>query len=326
MRILKASADPTSPAIQEAAKILRRGGLVAFPTETVYGLGASALDAAAVQRIFDAKGRPSNNPLIIHVHDSTQARELASEWPELAEQLATRYWPGPLTLVLPKRPHVPAIVTANLQTVALRVPAHPVARALLAASGLPIAAPSANRSMELSPTRAEHVAKSLGGRVDLILDGGATDVGIESTVVDLSVQPPAILRPGTITARELRSFLPGVTSESAERPAVLRAPGMMDRHYAPRAELVTFHDRDVAYAIEQARNDGRQVGVLSYSGLNVSADEHIQLPGDAAGFAQQLYAALHALDDAGCSIIFLEEPPQEGEWAGVLDRVKRMKA
>jgi L-threonylcarbamoyladenylate synthase len=312
--------------MQEAAAVLRAGGLVAFPTETVYGLGAAALDPHAVQRIFDAKGRPSSNPLIIHVSDATQAREVVAEWPAIAERLAERFWPGPLTMVLQKKPHVPDIVTANLSTAAIRVPAHPIARALIKAAGIPIAAPSANRSMELSPTRAEHVAKSLGDRVELIIDGGQTDVGIESTVIDLSVTPPALLRPGSITLQELRSIVPDVIGESMTRPAVLRAPGMMERHYAPRAELVTFHDPDIAYAVEQARSEGRQVGALTYSETSIIADELIRLPANPAGFAQHLYAALHALDDAGCHIIFLEEPPAGAEWAGVRDRVRRMKA
>lgn len=325
-RILAATPDPESPEIQEAARILRSGGLVAFPTETVYGLGAAALDAAAVQRIFDAKGRPATNPLIIHVADTDQARALTTTWPQSAQQLADRFWPGPLTLVLPKQPHVPSIVTAGLDTAAIRVPAHPIARALLEAAGIPIAAPSANRSMELSPTRAVHVAKSLGDRVQLILDGGPTDVGIESTVLDLSVEPPVILRPGSITAREIAEIVPDVIAELGEKPAVLRAPGMMDKHYAPRAELVTFHETDVVYAIEQARSEGRQVGVLTHSDIDIDADEHIRLPNDSAGFAQTLYAALHALDDSGCSIVFLEEPPATAEWTGVRDRIRRMKA
>ena len=325
-RILDATADPDSPELQEAASILRAGGLVAFPTETVYGLGAAALDAAAVQRIFDAKGRPATNPLIIHVSDAAQARLIAASWPDVAQQLADHFWPGPLTLVLPKQAHVPSIVTAGLDTAAIRVPAHPIARALLGAAGIPIAAPSANRSMELSPTRAAHVAKSLGDRVDLILDGGATDVGIESTVLDLSVSPPVILRPGSITAQEIAAIVPDVVAELGEKPAVLRAPGMMEKHYSPRAELTTFHEADVVFAIEQARSEGRQVGVVTHSELTIDADEHIRLPGDAAGYAKILYAALHALDDAGCSIVFLEEPPATAEWAGVRDRIRRMKA
>ncbi len=198
--------DPQRPdeaTIARAAEILRGGGLVAFPTETVYGLGANALDPAAVDRIYAAKGRPSFNPLIVHVADADHVLDVAAAWPDNAERLARAFWPGPLTLVLPKRPEVPSSVTAGLDTVAVRVPSHPVARALLVAAGIPIAAPSANRSSEVSPTTGAHVEKSLGDAVDLILDAGPTLVGIESTVVDLTFDPPAILRPGIITREDL---------------------------------------------------------------------------------------------------------------------------
>ncbi|HEX4470144.1 MAG TPA: L-threonylcarbamoyladenylate synthase, partial [Gemmatimonadaceae bacterium] len=207
MRVIRV--DPTSPevsAIAQAAEILRGGGLVAFPTETVYGLGANALDAGAVERIYSAKGRPSFNPLIVHVPDADGARALASEWPEPASRVAEKFWPGPLTIVLPKRSVVPDNVTAGLDSVALRVPANPVALALLRAARIPLAAPSANRSTELSPTTARHVERSLGDRVDLILDGGQTSVGIESTVLDLRSTRAAILRPGVIGARELEAL------------------------------------------------------------------------------------------------------------------------
>lgn len=194
------SAGEAHEAIERAAEALRSGKLVAFPTETVYGLGASALDSAAVAKIFAAKGRPGNNPLIVHVESAEAARALAADWPAAAERLAEKFWPGPLTLVLPKRDCVPAITTAGAPTVALRSPAHPIARALLKAARLPVAAPSANRSQEVSPTLASHVLRSLGERVDVVLDGGPTTGGIESTVLDLCSQPPRLLRPGPITA------------------------------------------------------------------------------------------------------------------------------
>src|SRR5919202_2722131 len=198
--------DPEHPEpepIARAAAVLKQGGLVAFPTETVYGLGANALDAAAVARIFAAKGRPAYNPLITHVADVAGARRLARHWPESAERLAAAFWPGPLTVVVPKRPEVPDAVTAGLDSVAVRVPAHPVALALLREAALPVAAPSANRSTQLSPTTARHVEQALGDRVDLILDGGPTRVGIESTVVDLTGDVPVLLRPGLLAARDL---------------------------------------------------------------------------------------------------------------------------
>src|SRR5256714_6423360 len=231
----------SAEAIASAASVLRGGGLVAFPTETVYGLGANALDVNAVARIFAAKGRPAYNPLIVHIPDVVSARELVRDWSTQAERLAAKFWPGPLTLVMRKREIVPDVVTAGVDSVALRVPSHPVALALLCAVRLPLAAPSANRSTELSPTTAQHVARSLGGRIDLILDGGPTDVGIESTVVDLRGDRPVILRPGLIGARELEPLVrelgtPNETHGDAPRPS----PGMLDRHYAPRAPLVLF--------------------------------------------------------------------------------------
>ena len=232
---------PNADALTEAARVLRGGGLVSFPTETVYGLGANALDAAAVARIFAAKGRPANNPLIVHVADAGAARRLVADWPPLAERLAERFWPGPLTLVLTKRDPVPDVVTAKGPTVAVRVPAHPVAQALVRAAGVPIAAPSANRSTELSPTRAEHVLRGLDGRIDVLLDGGPTAGGIESTVLDLTVTPPRLLRPGLLGIAELevatraRWFVR--RQQDGEGTAALPSPGLLPRHYAPRTPL-----------------------------------------------------------------------------------------
>src|SRR4051794_29437194 len=225
--------------IAQAADVLRRGGLVAFPTETVYGLGANALDAEAVRRIFEAKGRPANNPIIIHVADVEQARQLVAGWPSEAERLAARFWPGPLTLVLPRRDVVPDLVTAGGSTVAIRVPAHPVALALIRAAGMPIAAPSANRSTQLSPTRAEHVLHTMRGRIDLVLDPGPTSGGLESTVLDLTTSPPRLLRPGLVTRSEVEAIIgPIVLSSTAPLGAVsLPSPGMLPRHYAPRTPL-----------------------------------------------------------------------------------------
>ena len=221
--------DPRSPdpaIVARAAGVLRDGGLVAFPTETVYGLGANALDPNAVERIYSAEGRPAYNPLIVHIADASDAPLIAAEWPERAEMLARAFWPGPLTIVLPKKPNVPDGVTAGLPSVAIRVPAHPVARALLAAARIPVAAPSANRSMMLSPTTAAHVAKSLGDSVDLILDGGPTNVGIESTVIDLTTPTPTLLRPGMISAEAIGRIIGPIgaarTRRGRRRSAVAR--------------------------------------------------------------------------------------------------------
>jgi L-threonylcarbamoyladenylate synthase len=323
-RIVNVGADALDQsAIEEAAEILRRGGLVAFPTETVYGLGANALDAVAVGRIFAAKGRPSHNPLIVHVSDEESARALAREWPADASRLARAFWPGPLTLVLPKRELVPDLVTASLDSVAIRVPSHPVALALLRAAGIPLAAPSANRSTELSPTTAQHVERSLDGRVDLILDGGPTDVGIESTVVDLRGDRPTILRPGLIGARELEPLVgelgrPNETSGDAPRPA----PGMLDRHYAPRARLVLFASADSAEIARDA-SGGAKVAMVVL-GTPARAGVHVvRMPAESARYASRLYAILHELDEAAYDVVYVEQVPNAAEWDGVRDRLER---
>ena len=321
--------DPESPdraSIEEAAAVLRRGGLVAFPTETVYGLGANALDPAAVDRIFQAKERPAYNPLIAHVADAAGARQLAAEWPETAERLSQAFWPGPLTLVLPKRLEVPDAVTAGLPAVALRVPAHPVALALITAARIPVAAPSANRFTQLSPTTATHVVKGLGDRVDLVLDGGPTMVGIESTVVDLTGDAPVMLRPGIISLDEI-SRAAGCTATAAGEltgTAARRSPGMMERHYAPRAELRILSDQEVDAQAEAAGSGLRgRVGAVMIHPPLMTADHVLELPDDPAGYARQLYAALHTLDDLGCRLILVEPVPETPAWAGVRDRLRR---
>ena len=328
MRVI--SVDPSSPddrAIETAADVLRRGGLVAFPTETVYGLGANALDVDAVERIYAATGRPSYNPLIVHVADVSAARALVSDWPERASRVANAFWPGPVTILLPKRALVPDIVTAGLDSVAVRVPANPIALALLRAAGVPLAAPSANRSTELSPTMARHVERSLGDRVDLILDGGPTDVGIESTVVDLRSEQAAILRPGVVGVRELEPLVgPLAAAKAAAGDTPRASPGMLERHYAPRARLRLFDAVDAAKMMSEARTlvgDGARVGMLLL-GLDAPGPfEIVRMPGDASRYAQRLYAALHALDDLGCGVIFVERVPDQAEWLGVKDRLER---
>lgn len=332
MRIYPVSPERAqSEGLREAARVLRAGGLVAFPTETVYGLGANALDAAAVQRIFAAKGRPSYNPLIVHVAHADAARALVRAWPEAAERLARAFWPGPLTLVLPKQPQVPDAVTAGLPTVALRVPAHPVALALLESCALPLAAPSANRFTQLSPTTAAHVARSLGERVDVILDGGPTSVGIESTVLDLSEGEPLLLRPGTLPLDRIESVV-GPVRAPARAPAgeaPRRAPGMLDRHYAPRAELRLFESaaREAAAArAAQATAAGGVVGALLLHPLDAPVQHPLVMPPDPAEYARRLYAALHTLDERGCSLILVEWPPADAAWLGVRDRLQRAAA
>jgi len=323
--------DPTQPqpdVIARAAEVILGGGLVAFPTETVYGLGANALDEQAVERVFAAKGRPSYNPIIAHVPSTDAARALVSDWPESAERLAAAFWPGPLTFVLPKRPEVPGVVTAGLEFVAVRMPAHPVALALLRAVSVPLAAPSANRSTEVSPTTAQHVVKGLGARVDLVLDGGPTALGIESTVVDLSRPRAVLLRPGVVSATELTPYvgtlaLPTpVTSPAVPR----RSPGMTDRHYAPKARLVLFGPSGRKGAVALAReavDAGRVVGALLLTRLPAPVQHAVLMPNDPSGYAQRLYGTLHALDDAGCDLILVERVPASPAWEGVRDRLER---
>jgi len=319
------AATPDADAIARASRVLQSGGLVAFPTETVYGLGANALDADAVARIFVAKGRPARNPIIVHVADFEGAKALVADWPEIAQTLAERFWPGPLTMVLPKRPIVPDIVTAGGATVALRVPSHPVALALLRDCGLPLAAPSANASTELSPTLAEHVARSLGDKIDLILDAGATTGGLESTVLDVTCTPPRLLRPGLVTRTDIETLLGRIEVAAPSSDETLRSPGQMPRHYAPHTplEVVADSQRHVAELLGQ----GVRVGWLTHCDEETPPGVfRILLPADAVSYSAQLYAALHRLDDARVDRIVVEAPPDGDEWLAVRDRLRRASA
>jgi L-threonylcarbamoyladenylate synthase len=337
------SVNPQSPepaAIARAARCLREGGLVAFPTETVYGLGVHALDRSAVVRLFEAKGRPANDPLIVHVAALTDAVPLVLELPAHADRLARAFWPGPLTLVMRRGPAVPREVTAGLDTVAIRVPAHPVAHALILASKVPVAAPSANLFSRPSPTRAEHVLQDLDGRIDMVVDGGATDVGVESTVVDLTADPPVVLRAGAVSLESVRAVVPEVTvamrSTEAEGNAPMPSPGLLSRHYSPRAPMVLyrgFHS-DVREAVRAAASAaaaaGQRAGVLATDD-DVSAFEGLDVTvagiGDgcrAEDVASRLYAALRELDIAGVDLVLARDFEQEdGLWRAVRDRLQR---
>jgi L-threonylcarbamoyladenylate synthase len=308
--------------IAEAAAIIRRGGLVAFPTETVYGLGADATNAAAVSGIFAAKGRPAYNPLIVHAADVTGASRCVTSWPDTAQTLAARFWPGPLTLVLPRHPSIPDIVTAGLPTVGVRVPDHPVAIALIRAAGVPLAAPSANRSMQVSPTRGEHVVASLGATPDLILDAGPARVGIESTVLDLTARVPTILRPGMISADDLRAVIGPVeaAASSAAEGAARPSPGMMDRHYSPQARLVVVDAADLEAEVGSA--DARTV-VLARSSLPSTAVTAWQMPYQPDEYARLLYGMLHRADAEGFERVIVEAVPAGAAWDGVRDRLRR---
>jgi L-threonylcarbamoyladenylate synthase len=308
--------------IAEAAGIIRSGGLVAFPTETVYGLGANALDAAAVAAIFAAKGRPATNPVIVHVGDPDDVDALAVV-DERARRVMRAFWPGPVTLVLPRRAAIPDIVTAGGPTVAVRMPRHPVALALIRAAGVPIAAPSANRSESLSPTRAEHVAESLGDAVAMILDGGATEVGLESAVLDMTTVPARVLRPGMADIAAIGDVL-GERIESDANAAdhgVARSPGQMLRHYAPRTPLRI--EADIAHAARSAEGPVAllAIGQLPMGIANVAAS--IALPPDADTYAAGLYDALHTLDSASAAAIIVQAPPDAPEWLAIWDRLRR---
>jgi L-threonylcarbamoyladenylate synthase len=313
--------------IHRAAAVVRAGGLVAFPTETVYGLGANALDPAAVARIFAAKGRPPNNPIIVHVANTAQGRELAAEWPPLAERLAEQFWPGPLTLVLRKQTNVPDIVTAGAATVGVRIPAHPIALALVETAGLPIAAPSANRSNGISPTTAEHVQKSVGDAVDVILDSGPTPGGLESTVLNLTASPPRILRPGLVSPAEIEAVIGPIQRGAIASPDLtqsLPSPGQLPRHYAPRAPMECLATGGQA-RVELLAAGGIRVGWLSLDGAAhpISGVTMVAMPANAADYAAQLYAALHTLDDLGVDQIVVDLPPDDENWLAVRDRLRR---
>jgi L-threonylcarbamoyladenylate synthase len=322
---------PEPDVIARAVAALRDGGLVAFPTETVYGLGANALDAAAVLRIFAAKGRPANNPLIVHVAEAKEVRDIAAAWPEAAERLAARFWPGPLTLVLPRGPAVPDAVTAGGPTVAVRVPAHPVARALLEAAGVPIAAPSANRSTRLSPTTAAHVLRGLDGRIDLLLDGGPTAGGLESTVLDLTVAPPRLLRPGLIAPAEIEDVLGPIGRSAADvlpPPGPLPSPGLLTRHYAPKAALECLAHGDRERVAELAHS-GCRVGWLPLAvapAAEPAGVTTVVMPGEPAAYAARLFAVLHALDEVGVERVVVALPPDTDAWLAVRDRLRRASA
>ncbi len=314
---------PSTPAeVDAAAAALRRGGTVAFPTETVYGLGAHALDPAAVARVFEAKGRPRFDPLIVHLAEAGALASVASAIPSAARELADRFWPGPLTLVLPKRPEVPDLTTAGLPTVAVRVPDHPLALALLARAGVPVAAPSANPFGRVSPTRAEHVIEQLAGDVDLILDGGPCRVGVESTIVSLAGARPALLREGGVPREELEAVL-GPLERLPEREDRPLAPGTLLSHYAPRAPVV------LAAPGASAPPSGR-VGLLSLgeppSRAGYAAVEVLSPSGDLREAAANLFAALRRLDARGLDRIVAEPVPDHGLGGAILDRLRRAAA
>jgi L-threonylcarbamoyladenylate synthase len=313
---------PEPGKIEEAAARLNAGELVAFPTETVYGLGADASNAAAVARIFAAKGRPTSHPLIVHFSNFGRARAFASEVPRSAAQLAEAFWPGPLTLVLPKSGIVPSAVTGGQETVALRAPAHPVARALLAAFGRGIAAPSANRYGRISPTRAADVREELGNEVALVLDGGACEVGLESTIVACLEGRVTLLRPGSISRSQVADVVGRVEDAGADAP---RAPGRQRSHYAPGTPLDIVGAESLRSGLETALAQGGRVAVLARSAAPAKSDRVIwrEMPGAPVAYGRALYAELRALDAAGVARILAEAVPADEAWAAIADRLMR---
>jgi L-threonylcarbamoyladenylate synthase len=314
--------------LDEAASVLKRGGLVAFPTETVYGLGALALDPLAVRGIFAAKGRPSTNPVIVHVRGESEARDLVTHFPLEAAALAARFWPGPLTLVLPRSPKVPDECTAGGDTVGVRAPSHPAAQALLSRVGAAVAAPSANRSEHVSPTAAAHVLRDLNGRIDVVLDGGRCPVGIESTVLALDGPRPRLLRAGAIGQAALEEVVGPIERASAGDRAGARAgpaqsPGQQRRHYAPAADVRLVPRERLVPVLEGLRG---RAGALVRSAAALPAAAVVRLPEDAPGYARELYAALRELEDAGCDAIVIEDVPQTPAWDAVRDRLSRASA
>jgi L-threonylcarbamoyladenylate synthase len=302
--------------IATAARLLRAGRLVAFPTETVYGLGANALDPEAVARIFQVKGRPRTSPLIVHVATVEMAQSLVATWPEAAELLARKFWPGPLTLVLEKQPSIPQIVTADLLTVGLRMPAHPIALALIRAAGVPVAAPSANRFTQLSPTTAEHVRASLGEDVDYILDGGPCHVGIESTVLSLAEPEPVLLRPGGIARADLEAIIGPVVAAAEIPNGAHPSPGMHPRHYSPKTPLLLVRNGRVPA-------EGRGFYLQHQHAPSRSDLAVIEMPITATEYAAALYDTLHRIDHSGRAWIAVDLPPHTPEWEAVHDRLRR---
>lgn len=326
----------SAAAIQHAALLLSRGEVVAFPTETVYGLGANALDEGAVRRIFDAKGRPSDNPLIVHIAERSGLQPLVSLVPPEAEPLMRAFWPGPLTLILPKSARVPEVVTAGLDTVAVRMPAHEAARALIRAAGVPIAAPSANRSGRPSPTAARHVFEDMDGRIPLILDGGACRWGVESTVLDLTADPPVLLRPGGVTLEALRLHLPNLRVDSAvlsplDAGAQARSPGLKHRHYAPDARVLVVRGdpaavrAKIASLYDEAQANDVRAAILCPSRFAPLYGDRNVLPlgGDESEMAAHLFETLRALDRQGFSLALAEAAATEGMGLALMNRLLR---
>jgi L-threonylcarbamoyladenylate synthase len=319
-------------AVRRASDLLRKGEVVALPTETVYGLAANALDEGAVEKIFQIKGRPAHNPVIVHVASLEMAKRCAAAFPALAEGLARAFWPGPLTLVLPRADAIPEIVTAGGQTVGIRWPSHPLIQAVIRECDFPLAAPSANLSNRISPTNAAHVRKQLDGKIAAIVDGGQASVGIESSVLDLTVSPPAILRPGMIHRESLAAAgFPVAHAGAIDEFGELKSPGQLKKHYAPRAKLLILRwndDADLKLKMRSLKLKMENCHVVAHA--RIPSPEPFArvcvIPHDAEAFARAIYAELHHCDDAGAEAIVIEALPDAPEWTAISDRLFRAAA
>ena len=321
-------------AVRLAAEILRASEVVALPTETVYGLAANALDEKAVAKIFEIKGRPANNPIIVHIVGNEMAKGCVSHWPERAGKLSKSFWPGPLTLVLPRAEKIPEIVTAGGATVGVRWPSHPFIQAVIRECNFPLAVPSANLSNRISPTNAEHVRTQLGGKISLIVDSGQSQVGIESTVLDLTISPPRILRPGMIHAESLTAVCGEIQSPKSKvqgLESVLRSPGLLEKHYSPKGKMLILSWRDDAELHFKIQSSKFKIGncrIIAHT--HIPSGEHFAdvsvMPHDAEAFARAIYAELHRCDQAGAELIVVEAPPELPEWSGIADRLRRASA
>ena len=300
--------SPTPEAIAMAGKVIRDGGVVVMPTETVYGLACNGLDPQAVQRVYEIKSRPSENPLILHLSSLDQLSVVASSWPPIAEKLAKKFWPGPMTLVLPKSDRVPDITTGGNPTVAVRIPAHPIARAIIEAAQCPVAAPSANVFMGLSPTDVNDIDPIIQLEVETIIDGGPCEIGLESTVIDLTSETPVILRPGLVTRADIQAVL-GHPLGHMPPNSMRNSPGMYRRHYAPKARVIL---------VEELKNS--QAGLTFNDPENTS---QVRMPRDPRAYAATLYSALRKLDEDGCSEIYVATPPTGDEWEAANDRLAK---
>lgn len=312
-------------AVEAATEALRHGMVVGLPTETVYGLAANALDPKAVEDIYRVKGRPATNPIIVHVCDVEMAKSCAANWPEQAAKLAGAFWPGPLTMVLPKTPLVPDVVTAGGPTVGIRMPGHSVILEVIRRCGFPLAAPSANPANRISPTTARHVVDYFQGEIPLVIDGGPSQVGIESTVIDLSVSPPRVLRPGMIHEPALEAVIGNLSTGPEGEGLHLKSPGLMRKHYSPRARLrIWLHQKDTAWLASETPANSRSLALChTRVPLSTAVSEVRMLPRDAKAYARAFYAELHASDETSTDLIWVEEPPDSADWRGIRDRLRR---